>query len=106
LNTLYVAGALIAVAAGIFAGPSWALATNLAPEAEGALYLGLANGATVVGSMGGRLGGGLIDVVNQLSGTAGLGYTVNFGIAALFFAASSLVALKIKVPDSGTQNPD
>lgn len=103
LTALYVAGALIAVAAGIFAGPSWALATNLAPENEGALYLGLANGATVVGSMSGRLGGVLIDGVNQLSGTVGLGYVVDFGIAALFFAASSLVALKIKIPESRNQ---
>lgn len=92
---LYVAGGLIAAGAGIFASASWALATDLAPGGEGALYLGLANGATVVGSIGGRLGGPLIDGINQLSGTITLGYVLVFTIAALFFAGSSVVVFKI-----------
>ncbi len=95
LNILFVAGALIAAGAGIFAGASWALATDLVPDAKGALYLGLANGATVVGSIGGRLGGPLIDGLNRLLGTVTFGYLVVFGIAALFFAGSSAVVLRI-----------
>jgi hypothetical protein len=92
---LFVAGGLIAVGAGIFASASWALATDLAPTGEGAQYLGLANVATVLGSIGGRLGGPLIDGVNQLAGSVALGYTVVFAIAALFFAGSSLAVLMI-----------
>jgi MFS family permease len=96
INLLFIAGGLIAGGAGIFASASWALATDIVPKSEGALYLGLANIATVLGSISGRLGGPLIDGVNQLSGTTTLGYLVVFGLAALFFAGSSAVVLKIK----------
>ncbi|MCG3212185.1 MAG: hypothetical protein FOGNACKC_05833 [Anaerolineae bacterium] len=95
LSVLYVAGGLIAGAAGIFASASWALAINLAPHHEGALYLALANAATVTGSIVGRVGGALIDGLNQWLGTATTGYLVDYSIAALFFLASSLVAFKI-----------
>jgi MFS family permease len=95
LNLLFIAGGLIAGGAGIFAGASWALATDLAPKGEGALYLALANGATVLGSIGGRLGGPLIDGINQLFGTTTSGYLVVYSIAALFFVTSSFVVFKI-----------
>jgi MFS family permease len=95
LNLLFVAGGLIAVGAGIFASASWALATDLAPVTQGALYLALANSATVVGSISGRLGGPVIDGVNQLLDTVALGYMVVFAIAALFFLGSSAVVLKM-----------
>jgi MFS family permease len=94
-NQLFMAGGLIAAGGGIFVSTSWALATDLAPETKGALYLGLANGATVLGSIGGRLGGPLIDGLNQVTGTSTTGYLVVFAIAALFFGGSSLVVLKI-----------
>ena len=94
-NILIAGGAFIAAGAGIFASASWALATDLAPPGKGALYLALANGATVVGSIGGRLGGPLIDGINQLLHTTTLGYLVVFSIAALFFVGSSLTVLKI-----------
>lgn len=106
LNLLIIGGGLIAVAAGIFASASWALATDLVPDTEGALYLGLANGATVVGSIGGRLGGPLIDGLNRLMGTVTLGYLVVFGIAALFFAGSSLIMLKISEIDQTLNSDD
>ena len=95
LNLLFIAGGLIAAGAGIYASASWALATDLAPKDQGALYLALANAASVMGSIGGRLGGPLIDGLNNQLGTVNFGYAVNFGIAALFFAVSSLVVLKI-----------
>jgi MFS family permease len=95
LNILFGAGGLIAAGAGIFASASWALATDLAPQSEGALYLGLANGATILGSIGGRLGGPVIDGINQLSGTVSWGYMIVFGISVLFFAGSSAVVLKM-----------
>jgi MFS family permease len=95
LFLLFVAGGLIAAGTGIFASASWALATDLAPLSQGALYLALANSATVVGSIGGRLGGPVIDGVNQLLDTAALGYMVVFAISALFFLGSSLVVLKM-----------
>lgn len=96
INMLFVAGGLIAGGAGIYVSTSWALATDLAPQNEAALYLALANGATVLGSIGGRLGGPLIDGINRLMGTVDLGYLVVFGIAAIFFTASSTIVLKIE----------
>lgn len=96
LNWLFVAGGLIAAGAGIFSSASWSLATNLAPHREGALYLGLANAATVLGSAIGRLGGPLIDGVNYLSDTSTGGYLLVFGLAALLFVGSSLAVLKIR----------
>lgn len=96
LPWLFAAGGLIAAGAGIFSSASWSLATNLAPSSEGALYLGLANAATIVGSATGRLGGPLIDGVNYLSGTSTGGYLLVFGLAALLFAGSSLAVLKIR----------
>lgn len=96
LPWLFVAGGLIAAGAGIFSSASWSLATNLTPSSEGALYLGLANAATVLGSATGRLGGPLIDGVNYLSGTSTGGYGLVFGLAALFFVSSSLAVLKIQ----------
>ncbi len=95
LPFLFAAGGLIAMGAGIFASASWALATDLAPRDQGAHYLGLANVATVLGSITGRLGGPLIDGVNQMTGTSATGYLLDFGLAAVLFVASSLVVLKI-----------
>jgi MFS family permease len=95
INLLFVAGSLIAGGAGIFASASWALATDIVPKGEGALYLGLANAATIIGSISGRLGGPLIDGLNQLTGTTTIGYLVVFGLAALFFVGSSVVVLRI-----------
>ncbi len=99
ITAMYLGGSLIAGGTGIFASASWSLATNLAPPQKGALYLALANGATVVGSIGGRVGGVLIDGINQLFGTVAAGYLVVFGLAALLFGLSSIVALKIAEPE-------
>jgi MFS family permease len=90
-----VAGGFIAIGAGIFSSASWSLATNIAPKGDSALYLGLANAATVLGSATGRLGGPLIDGLNQLSNTTTLGYLTVFGLAALFFVGSSVAVWKI-----------
>ncbi|MBE7550399.1 MAG: MFS transporter [Anaerolineales bacterium] len=96
VNLLFLAGGLLAVGAGIFTSASWALATDIVPKGEGALYLGLANAATVLGSISGRLGGPIIDGLNGLTGTTTAGYMVVFGLAVLFFVGSSAVVLKIK----------
>jgi MFS family permease len=96
LPLLFFAGGLIAVGAGIFASASWALATAIVPKNQGALYLGLANAATILGSAAGRLGGPVIDGLNQLTGERAVGYLVVFSLAAVFFVGSSLAVLKIR----------
>ncbi|MCB0156300.1 MAG: MFS transporter, partial [Anaerolineae bacterium] len=95
LTWLFAAGGVLVTSGGVYASASWALATDLAPPHKGALYLGLANGATVIGSISGRLGGPLIDSVNHLTGQLSLGYLVVFALAGLCFLGSSLVILKI-----------
>jgi MFS family permease len=96
LPLLFFAGGLIAVGAGIFASASWALVTDIVPQSQGALYLGLANAASILGSAAGRLGGPVIDGLNQLTGERTVGYLVVFSLAALFFVGSSLAVLKIR----------
>ena len=105
LNWLLAAGGVIALGGGIFAGASWALATDLAPRAKGALYLGLANGATVIGSIAGRLGGPLIDGLNRLNNDQSLGYLAVFSLAALCFLGSSAIVLKIPGENSQGASP-
>ena len=95
LRLLLAGGGLIIAGAALFATASWALATDIVANNEGAFYLGIANGATVLGSIGGRLGGPLIDGINQISDDSRLGYLIVFCLAALFFAGSSAVVLKI-----------
>ena len=102
LPLLYVAAGLIGAGAGVFSSSSWALATDLAPPKNSALYLGLANSASVVGSISGRLGGPLIDGLNELTGVPSSGYMLVYGLSALFFVASSLAVWgipKVKLKD-------
>ena len=99
LSLLVVGCGLIAVGAGIYASASWALATTLVPQTDGALYLALANSVIIIGSASGRLGGLVIDGVNWFFNTAALGYHVVFAIAMLFFVGSSLAALMIESPN-------
>jgi MFS family permease len=96
LDWLFLAGGLIAGGAGIFASASWSLVTNIVPDDESALYLGLANAATICGSVAGRMGGPVIDGLNQLTGSTTIGYLVVFGLATFCFIASGAVVLKIK----------
>jgi MFS family permease len=90
---------LIAVLAGAGVGMyfsvNWALITVLVPAAEAALFLGIANMATTLGSITGQVGGPLIDTINRLTGTVN-GYYVVFGIAALFFLMSALAISRVQ----------
>jgi len=87
ITMLYIVGAIIGMATGIFLSVNWALATTLIPQTEGGKYLGLSNLATAGASASSRLAGPLIDGVNALTPGAFLGYPVLFLLAAL----SSLV---------------
>ncbi|HMQ56511.1 MAG TPA: MFS transporter [Anaerolineae bacterium] len=93
---LFIGGGLIAAGTAIFASSSWALATDLSPPSKGALFPALANIATILGSMAGRLGGPIIDGLNWLFGTVALGYWVIFAGMILLFLGSSAVSLKIE----------
>jgi hypothetical protein len=74
---------------------NWALVTVLVPAAEAALFLGIANAATTLGSITGQLGGPLVDTVNRVTGTVN-GYFLLFGLAGLFFLLSAAAISRIQ----------
>ncbi|MHB8629756.1 MAG: MFS transporter [Aggregatilineales bacterium] len=104
---LYAVALLAGAGAGMYFSVNWALVTVLVPAAEAALFLGIANAATTLGSVTGQLGGSLVDTVNRLTGTVN-GYFVLFGLAALFFLLSAVAISRVRETSthqlSGTQH--
>jgi MFS family permease len=95
LSLLMIAGFLIGSAAGIFIGASFALVTEIVPKNEAARYLGVSGIASAAGSASARLLGGIIvDPINQAFNSNSIGYLLLYGIAALLFLSSTLVAKK------------
>ena len=91
-----MAGGIVGMGVGSFLSASWALATDIVPQAEAARYLGIANIATCIGSGAARLlGGVLIDPINKLLGSSSLGYLSLFILATICFLASALVIIPL-----------
>lgn len=91
-----VSAGLVALGCGLYMAASWALITETVSPAQAARSLGLANIATAGASASVRLpAGALIDRVNDLAGDGQSGYLAVYALAALAFAASSLVALRL-----------
>ncbi len=84
LPVIYLAGAGLGVAGGLFVVANWSLGTGLAPAAQAGRYLGIANLAGAgSGIIGAGLGGIIADTLNRYS--AGSGYFVIFcGFGCLF----------------------
>jgi len=93
-GTIIVGGVIIGIGTGAFMSSNWALATDLVPAGEEARYLGLTNLATAGGAALARLIGPAIDYFNHYG--AGVGYQVMLGACFAYFAAGSLVLLKIR----------
>ncbi len=68
-DPLRIAAILAGAGVGMYFSVNWALVTALVPVADAALFLGIANMATTLGSAVGQLGGPLIDAVNHATGT-------------------------------------
>ncbi|MCS6773786.1 MAG: MFS transporter [Anaerolineae bacterium] len=91
------AALLIGAASGLYIASSLALLNDIVPREETARYLGIANVATAGSSALARLGGGaLISGVNALLQTRVEGYLALYAVAAVLFAVSALIVLKIK----------
>ena len=90
-NDLVMYGAIVGVAIGIFMSANWALAMDLIPAGEAALFLGLTNLATAGSGAAAGLLGPLIDVVNH--SLPGQGYNMLFVASAVFWAAGGLILL-------------
>ncbi len=98
-----VCGSIIGAGAGIFITTNWALATDLAPNAEAGKFLGLTNLATAGAGAFSRMTGPVLDWLNNAYPGQSLGYTALF-VSSAVFALLALVAL-IRVPE-GYRCPD
>ena len=87
-TSLLVYGGVVGVGIGLFITSNWALLTKLAPVAQAGVYLGLTNLATAGSGALGRLGGPLIDLLNNAHPGAYTGYTAMF----LFGTACSILS--------------
>lgn len=95
MSTLYVAGAILGLAVGLFTTTNWALGTNLAPKKESGRYLGISNLAGAgAGMIGTGIGGPIADAINGYH--PGLGYFVLFGSYGVLFLLSILSIRWIK----------
>jgi hypothetical protein len=91
-----VSAGLVALGCGLYMAASWALITETVSPAQAARSLGLANIATAGASAIVRLpAGATIDAVNQYSADNQTGYFAVYALAAVAFAASSIVALRL-----------
>ncbi len=96
-TTIIIGGAVIGLSIGAFLSANWAMVTDIVPRPEAARYLGIANIATCLGSGGARLLGAiLIDPLNLAFHSTSAGYLTVYGLAALFFLASTLAILPLQ----------
>ena len=104
-QTLLVCGSVLGVGIGLFLTSNWALANLLAPQDEAGKYIGLTNLATAGAGAAGRLGGPLIDLLNNAKPGAFTGYTAMFLFGAIAAVLSALILRKVTPlpasPDSG-----
>jgi MFS family permease len=91
---LLIYGSVLGAGIGLFLTSNWALANQLAPASEAGKFLGLTNLATAGSAAAGRLGGPLIDLLNNAQPGAYLGYTMLFVGGAVCALASGLLLLK------------
>jgi len=92
LVMIYVGGAIIGGATGIFFTSNWALGTDIVPKAKSGQFLGISNLAGAgAGAIGGYIGGPLADYFTvRVPQGAGIGYLLVFGIYGVLFLISTL----------------
>jgi MFS family permease len=90
-------GSIIGAGAGVFITSNWALATDLAPQAEAGKFLGLTNLATAGAGAFSRMTGPALDFLNNALPGRFLGYTALF-ISSALFALLALIVLA-RVPE-------
>jgi MFS family permease len=100
LLTIYIGGAIIGAAAGLFFSASWALGIKLVPADHAGFFLGIANLAGAgAGAIGAYIGGPLADQVTQFgSQNAGRGYVLLFAIFGVLFLFSAFAVQFISKP--------
>jgi MFS family permease len=81
-------GGLMSLGSAAFAGANWAFTADLAPPAEAARFMGLANIGTAGAAAVAGLFGPLLDWTNGI--TPGAGYRILFMLCAAAFLASAI----------------
>jgi MFS family permease len=89
--TLLAFGAVLGSGIGLFLTSNWAMFNDLAPVGKAGMYLGLTNLATAGAGAVGRLGGPLIDLLNNANPGQFQGYSAMFIFGALCALASALL---------------
>jgi MFS family permease len=90
-GTLLAFGALLGCGIGLFLTSNWALFNELAPAGNAGMYLGLTNLATAGAGAIGRLGGPLIDLLNNAEPGKYYGYSGMFIFGVVCALASALL---------------
>jgi len=93
---ILLCGLLMALGSAAFASANWALTTELAPPAEAARFMALANFGTAGGAAAAGLFGFLVDWGNGQAG--GYGYTLLFGAAAVALLAAIPAVYRLPAP--------
>jgi MFS family permease len=94
--TLLLSGAVLGSGIGLFLTSNWALFNELTPLAKAGMYLGLTNLATAGAGAVGRLGGPLIDFLNNANPGLYTGYSAMFIFGAVCSLVSALLLWKAK----------
>ncbi|MGQ9600340.1 MAG: MFS transporter [Anaerolineae bacterium] len=95
LALIYVVGAIIGLATGLFMTANWALGTELVPPEEAGRYLGISNLAGAgAGMIGTGIGGPVADFMNHYR--PGLGYFAIFAGYAVLFLLSTVTVLGVR----------
>jgi MFS family permease len=98
MSVIYVGGAIVGAATGVFFTTNWALGTDLVPKEEAGRYLGISNLAGAgAGAVGAYIGGPIADYFTvHVPHAPGLGYVLVFAIYAALFALSAVVLLRVR----------
>lgn len=94
-NELVIFGTIVGIAVGIFMSANWALAMDLIPAAEAALFLGLTNLATAGSGVAAGLLGPVIDIANRA--LPGQGYNAMFAASAVMWLIGAVILARLPV---------
>lgn len=91
-----LSASLVGAGLGLFLTSNWALANQLAPEAQSGKFLGLTNLATGGSAAAARLQGPAVDYLNAAWPAHWMGYKILFLFGALCIGASTTLLRRIK----------
>lgn len=96
LEVLIIAS-VIGASIGVLQSANWALANELADEAQAGLHMGIVNLATIGGAAGAKMLGPGIDALNRIPGRSDdFGYQVLIAGAAGFFILGAILLMPLK----------